>query len=257
MAAKYKFKLTEKVFNSIQDIGKLPFMDKNTTVWRDKNLSQLISQYGEEPNTEQENLFLKNLQTFFTRNKWVDIEKSDLELLLKYKGKFPNILNPAVSTNVVFRGATIPVEDILKMDIKKKSGQSYIMSGPFSPVKSQNVNAPGLSFSSEIRIAEDFATEKLYTVETLVKSNRLPCIYGLRANNPKLLFNPEFIKNISIHDDESEVILVGNSFTPDGIILFKPSFVIENAMSSLYGGTFEETYPLFAELKEKLKVFKG
>lgn len=252
MAAKYK--LNEKIFQSPEDIGNVPLVGDNAIIVRDKNFSDLMDKYGKETNTQKENEFLKDLNNFFIRNKWRDIDKSDLELLLRYKSKFPLILDPAKSSNVVFRGATISLETVLQLGITKASGKSYYLKGPFPTVSSKRSDAPGLSFSTEIRIAEDFATEKLYTPEVLLRENRVPCIYGLRTNNPKLLFNPDFITNISVHDDEKETILVGNEFKPDGIILYKPSFIIENAMSSSYN--FEEQYPLYYELNKMIKNFK-
>lgn len=214
--------LQEKVFNSEKDIGNLPFLGKNATVWRDNTLSQLISKYGEEPNTEQENLFLKNLQTFFTRNKWVDIEKSDLELLLSYKSKFPGVLDPSVSSKLVYRGATIDASYFQRKDCKISKVSSSLFKVTFSQypkINSRGETSPGLSFSTDSKTAITFMEEKFLTIEKLIDEGRIPCVYILKSNNPQLIFNPEFIKDISIFDDESEVILVGNNFTPDGIII--------------------------------------
>ena len=203
-------------------------VDQKWDDWLEK-----IYQQDYEPNTDDENKILRQLQMYFDADMG-KLESGDLDKLLpqllKLKKKFPKILDPTKSIvkslstfidrvgkqykGMAWRGATIPSRDAGALISKSKLVQLGVHSVAVID-KPNYTNTPRgkygfISFSTHIDNARGFG----YTST----ADRIKVLYGVKLNSPNLIFNNTITNAISKFT-ENEVILVGNSFKPDVIII--------------------------------------
>lgn len=216
--------------------------DKNVV---NKNyIKSLISKA--EPNTEDEQLFLKALNRYFSDDITKNVDVNTLKILLQLKSKFPNILDPSMSRySSAYRGTTIDVDFLLKSDIKPYNYHTYIIKQPKTSIQSKG-SVGYLSFSNSYQQAELFSKVNSKDVNKLISTNSFPIVAEINLKNPLLLFNTEFTRAISEFDEE-EFILVDNKFTPNNIFIVNPDDIFSKIKN------IKKTAPKFYELQSKLK----
>jgi len=204
-------------------------VDQKWDDWLEK-----IYQQDYEPNTDDENEILRQLQIYFDAPMG-KLEKGDLDKLLphllKLKKKFPKILDPTMSNvktlstfverigkqyknTMAWRGATITSKDVEAL----LPASRLINLGMHSVavIDSPNyTNTPRgnygfISFSTHIDNARGFGVTQ--------KPDRIKVVYGVKLKTPNLIFNNTMTNALS-NFLENEVILVGKSFKPDVIII--------------------------------------
>lgn len=203
-------------------------VDQKWDDWLEK-----IYQQDYEPNTDDENEILRQLQIYFGGDMG-KLEKGDLDKLLpqllRLKKKFPAILDPTKSivktlstfidrvgkqyNGMAWRGATISSKDASALISKSKLVQLGVHSVAVID-KPNYTNSPRgnygfISFSTHIDNARGFG----YTPTP----DRIKVLYGVKLTTPNLIFNNTMTNALSAFA-ENEVILVGKSFKPDVIII--------------------------------------
>lgn len=203
-------------------------VDQKWDDWLEK-----VYQQDYEPNTGDENEILRQLQIYFDSDMG-KLEKGDLNKLLpqllKLKKKFPKILDPTKSivktlstfidrvgkqyNGMAWRGATMSSKDARALISKSKLVQLGMHSVAVID-KPNYTNTPRgdygfISFSTHIDNARGFG----YTSTP----DRIRVLYGVKLTTPNLIFNNTMTNALSKFH-ENEVILVGNSFKPDVIII--------------------------------------
>ena len=215
------------------EFGNIPFSDGNSKLINTSDRKDFKSflkkwSYELEPNTADENLFLKKLITYINSierfrgsQAFVDALKS----LLPLKSKFPGILDPKTSNDhkgMVYRGTTIPIKTLIKQKPNIKS--NYIEFNTNTKLKSKG-NRNFLSFSVVQSIAEDF-TSQFGTLDQLMEDymekGLVPAIIGLDISNPNLILNPDFLVLFNSYgsgSDEGETFYIGKSLTVNKILV--------------------------------------
>jgi hypothetical protein len=206
-------------------------------------ITPLISK--KEPNTNDEKIFLKSLNKYFSDNIEKTIDINVLDKLLQIKSKFPNILDPSKSKySSAYRGTTIDIDVLLESDIKFYNLNVYNIKSPNITIQSKG-STGYLSFSNSYQQAELFSMVNSKDINKLINTNTFPIISRINLKNPKLLFNTEFTRAISEFDEE-EFILVDNKFIPNDIFIAKPNNIFSKIKN------IRKTAPKFYELQSKL-----
>ena len=129
------------------------------------------------------------------------------------------ILVPKESGNTkAYRGATIPVEDLLKLSFQFDGEGGYQAVNPSYTYTSKNT-AGFLSFTERLMRAEKFTKFHSGTTFVLTTGNIFPVVLECSISNPNLLFNTEFTSLISPFANEEEMIYVGRSLKPEAIYI--------------------------------------
>jgi hypothetical protein len=208
-------------------------------------ITSLISK--KEPNTNDEKIFLKALNKYFSDNIEKTIDVNVLNKLLQIKSKFPNILDPSKSKySSAYRGTTIDIDVLLGSDIKFYNFNVYNIKSPNITIQSKG-STGYLSFSNSYQQAELFSIVNSKDINKLISTNTFPIISRIDLKNPKLLFNTEFTRAISEFDEE-EFILVDNKFIPNDIFIVKPNNIFSKIKN------IKKTAPKFYELQSKLNL---
>jgi hypothetical protein len=186
-----------------------------------------------EPNTDDENEILRQLQIYFDADMG-KLEKGNLDKLLpqllKLKKKFPKILDPTVSNTktlstfvdrlgkqyagMAWRGATVSTKDV--EGLLPKSRWVDMGMNPVVVIDKPNIthtprgNYGFISFSSNIDNARGFGQTQ--------SQDRISVLYGVKLTTPNLIFNNTLTNTLSKFE-ENEVLLVGKSFKPDVIVI--------------------------------------
>lgn len=224
------------------------FSDLNDkSIVNKKYIKPLISKI--EPNTNDEQIFLKALNLYFSDNVEKTIDVGVLKKLLQIKSKFPNILDPSKSKyQSAYRGTTIDIDVLLKSDIKYYNYKEYVIESPNITIQSKG-STGYLSFSNSYHQAKLFSKVNSKDINKLINTNTFPIISNIDLKNPKLIFNTEFTRAISEFNEE-EFILVDTEFIPSNIFLVQPNEVF-NSIKNL-----KKTAPKFYELQSKLNSIK-
>ena len=212
---------------------------------------QFLAKYNAEveTNSQEEANFLSKLKQYFSSNSTEGVDVKVLQDLLALKSNFPYILDPKESGNTkAFRGATIPVEDLLKMPFQFDGNGVYQAVNPSYTYTSKNTSG-FLSFTDLPMQAENFTRHHAGTL-VLTTSNTFPVILECSISNPNLLFNTEFTSLISPFSNEEEMIYVGRSLKPAAIYI-----TIANEIFSNFAN-LKWQWPLGYQLKEKLDSIK-
>jgi len=216
---------------------------KDKSIVNKNYLNPLISK--KEPNTDDEQKFLKSLHRYFSDNIEKGIDINILKKLLQIKQKFPNILDPNKSRySSAYRGTTIDVDTLLKSNITFYNIGVYNIKSPNITITSKG-SAGYLSFSNSYQQAELFSKVNSKNVNKLISTNVFPVVAEINLKNPKLLFNTEFTKAVSEFSEE-EFILVDTKFKPINIFLIRPDDIFSKIKN------IKKTAPKFYELQSKL-----
>jgi len=209
------------------DLGKVPFADPEAVDDPDAYGAYLKKwNYVEEPNTEDEQAFVNDLQSYIEEPNIHTSQAAHMATVLKQllplKSKFPGILDPSKSAKFVYRGTTIPIKSFINSPASLE-GDDLTFN-----VKTK-LNAKGdrnfLSFSTDQYTAENFVDMAIDADENeneIVKKGLVPAMIVLSAANPNLIFNPEAIDFYSMYTggaSEDETFHVGTTLTTDKIIL--------------------------------------
>ena len=197
------------------DIGKVPFTDTNSAAIRDyQKLQTIIDKFKlkKEPNTEDEEEFLKSLQLYFddpVHNIDHNFMLKGFNVLLPLKHQFPGILNPATQAPFAYRGTTIDVKTLLKYQYGPldKSVLGYPVNRKITihPKGTQGF----FSFSLDIDVAYDFGGDWNNEWDP-IDNGLVPCIIRISTSTPNLLFTSKFTDTISDTSMvEDETIHVG------------------------------------------------
>jgi len=220
---------------------------KDKSVVSKNYIKSLISKA--EPNTEDEQLFLKALSKYFSDDVTKTVDASTLKMLLQLKLKFPKILDPTQSEySSAYRGTTIDIDFLMKSDIKFYNPHTYIIKRPKTTIQSKG-SAGYLSFSNSYQQAEIFSKVNSSPIDKLVSTNAFPIVAEISLKNPKLLFNTKFTRALSEFDEE-ELMLVDTKFTPINIFIASPDEIFKVVK---YTKHTKKTAPKFYELQERLK----
>jgi hypothetical protein len=230
------------------EYGTYLFSDLNDkSIVNKQHIKSLLSK--KEPNSNDEKIFLKALNKYFSDNVEKTIDTDVLNKLLQLKSKFPNILDPAKSRySSAYRGTTINIDILLESDIKFYNFNVYNIESPGIIIQSKG-SAGYLSFSNSYQQAELFSKVNSKDINKLISTNTFPIISEIDLTNPKLLFNTEFTRAISEFDEE-EFILVDNKFTPSNIFIVNPNDIFSKIKN------IKKTAPKFYELQSKLNSSK-
>ena len=235
------------------DLGKVPFADPEAVDDPDAYGAYLKKwNYVEEPNTEDEQAFVNDLQSYIEEPNIHTSQAAHMATVLKQllplKSKFPGILDPSKSAKFVYRGTTIPIKSFINSPASLE-GDDLTFN-----VKTK-LNAKGdrnfLSFSTDQYTAENFVDMAIDADENeIVKKGLVPAMIVLSAANPNLIFNPEAINFYSDTDfmtetDENETFYVGTTLTTDKIILPSPTARWIRTLTDIP----EEYQEAFAKLK--------
>ena len=198
-----------------------------------------------EPNTKDEDEFLKALRLYFGDDINKKIDVGVLKNLLLLKSKFPNILDPRKSRySSAYRGTTMSIDDILSAKIKRYNLNTYIIASPNIKIQSAG-NAGYLSFSNSYQQAVLFSKVNSKDVSKLISNNKFPITTEIDLSNPKLLFNTEFTKLFSEFDEE-EFVLVDTNYKPINIFIQDPDVVFDKIKN------IKKQAPKFYELQKHL-----
>jgi hypothetical protein len=230
------------------EYGTYLFSDPNDkSIVNKQHIKSLISK--KEPNSNDEKIFLKALNKYFSDNVEKTIDVDVLNKLLQLKSKFPNILDPSMSRySSAYRGTTIDIDILLESDIKFYNFNVYIIESPDITIQSKG-STGYLSFSNSYQQAELFSKVNSKDINKLISTNTFPIISEIDLINPNLLFNTEFTRAVSEFDEE-EFILVDNKFTPSNIFIANPNDIFSKIKN------IKKTAPKFYELQSKLNLSK-
>ena len=219
------------------DFGNQLLTDPNVDTSDPENFKKFLKKwnYKTEPNTEDENDFLDDLQTYTSSEGHGNMLKV-LKTVAPLKNKFPGILDPTKSTNAtkfVYRGTTIPV-NLLQNTNFNDAGYNLEFNKPVT-LKSKGTKG-FLSFSTNDDAAYNFATkggEIVDDMKKLVKKGLIPAIICLPISDPKLIFNPDFVMNFSPSDFklEQETFYLGKELTAKKILI--PKSVLDSISDNL------------------------
>ena len=211
------------------DFGKIPFSDTDAVDDSDAYSTYLKKwNYIEEPNTEDEQAFIEDLQSYIEEPNIHSSQAAHIATVLKHllplKSKFPGILDPSESAKFAYRGTTIPIKSFINSP-SSLEGDDLIFN-----VKTK-LTAKGdrnfLSFSSDQYTAESFVDMAIDADEEeneMVRSGLIPAIVVLSTSNSNLVFNPDAINFYSATEytggaEENEIFHVGTTLTTDKIII--------------------------------------
>ena len=198
-------KLTKLLFELDLEYGKRLFADPSDTPFVEPEFMD-----PNEPNTDQEKKILKALQAYF-KFPGNDIDITLLNKLYDLRDKFPKLLKP--TTDVGYRGATMKLDQIMKVKWKKYS-YGYYAEG-LTKVSTQRSGF--ISISSDESEAKFFAGQG----QNLDKIDRIPVVYEIPINKNRVLFNTEYSNGLSrFSDDEMLLLTDNNTFMVDGITTY-------------------------------------
>jgi hypothetical protein len=198
-------KLTKLLFELDLEYGKRLFADPSDTPFVEPEFMD-----PNEPNTDQEKKILKALQAYF-KFPGNDIDITLLNKLYDLRDKFPKLLKP--TTDVGYRGATMRLDQIMKVKWKKYS-YGYYAEG-LTKVSTQRSGF--ISISSNEAEAKFFAGQG----QNLDKIDRIPVVYEIPINKNRVLFNTEYSNGLSrFSEDEMLLLTDNNTFMVDGITTY-------------------------------------
>jgi hypothetical protein len=207
--------------------GDYLFADPDSGAFDNVTFKKFLKKWSskKEVNTEDEENFLIDLESYISDNIAPTNFTTILKALMPLKSKFPGILDPnkaSVTSKFVYRGTNIPINSISKYTSKKT--ESYIEYD--NPIKLKPKGTKGfISFSIDDSIAFEFATDfgnsEDQTIELLNKG-LISVIICIPMSDPNLIMNPDFIKNLtftSYNDEELETFYLGDSLTTSKILI--------------------------------------
>ena len=186
------------------DYGEQLFADPTDTPKVDPDLIKPI-----EPNTEQEKQLLKVLRDYF-RQPSSEIDPQMLEDLYKLRDKFPKILKPKPGTDIVYRGATIDLPNVMSAKWQKYTYGYYTTD--ITVVKSRR--------KGFISVSENETEAKFFVAQSVQVDDRIPVIYEIPVEQNKVLFNTDFTNGISrFSEDEMLVLTTDGKFVVETVTI--------------------------------------
>ena len=202
-------KLTKLLFELDLEYGKRLFADPSDTPFVEPEFMD-----PNETNTDQEKKILKALQAYF-KFPGNDIDITLLNKLYDLRDKFPKLLKP--TTDVGYRGATMRLDQIMKVKWKKYS-YGYYAEG-LTKVSTQRSGF--ISISSNEAEAKFFAGQG----QNLDKIDRIPVVYEIPINKNRVLFNTEYSNGLSRFSEDEMLLLTDNNTFMVGSITTYDAFL--------------------------------
>lgn len=164
---------------------------------------------------------------------YTDINLKLLKDLIKLKPKYPQQLDPREGGNKFgYRGTTFNKEFINKLKVKSSSNGTTEYEVP-SNLKITSKGKRGfLSFSTDEDVAKGFGHYSGY-VDHKKSDDRVGGYVKVSLDNPNFILHPDYMGELSkdmeySKESEKETLFVGNSYTPESIIVVDEKIYKEN-----------------------------
>jgi hypothetical protein len=164
---------------------------------------------------------------------YTDINLKLLKDLIKLKPKYPQQLDPREGGNKFgYRGTTFNKEFINKLKVKSSSNGTTEYEVP-SNLKITSKGKRGfLSFSTDEDVAKGFGHYSGY-VDHKKSDDRVGGYVKVSLDNPNFILHPDYMGELSkdmeySKESEKETLFIGNSYTPESIIVVDEKIYKEN-----------------------------